>query len=53
MSCLGAKKQRAPASTFLFGSDPESGDALAYIGEAEVIRERLKQHKAKDFGMPS
>ena len=34
---------------FLFGSDPESGDALAYIGEAEVIRDRLKQHRAKDF----
>jgi hypothetical protein len=34
---------------FLFGRDPENGDALAYIGEAEVIRERLKQHKAKDF----
>ena len=34
---------------FLFGSDPESGDALAYVGEAEVIRDRLRQHKAKDF----
>ena len=34
---------------FLFGADPESGDALAYIGEAEVIRDRLKQHKARDF----
>jgi hypothetical protein len=34
---------------FLFGSDPESGDALAYIGEAEVIRDRLKQHRARDF----
>lgn len=34
---------------FLFGTDPENGDTLAYIGEAEVIRERLKQHKAKDF----
>ena len=34
---------------FLFGSDPENGEALAYIGEAEVIRDRLKQHKAKDF----
>jgi len=34
---------------FLFGTDPEHGDALAYIGEAEVIRDRLKQHKAKDF----
>lgn len=34
---------------FLFGFDPESGDALAYVGEAEVSRDRLKQHKAKDF----
>lgn len=34
---------------FLFGADPETGDSLAYIGEAEVIRERLKQHRAKDF----
>ena len=34
---------------FLFGADPESGDALAYIGEAEVIRDRIKQHKARDF----
>jgi hypothetical protein len=34
---------------FLFGVDPESGDALAYIGEAEVIRDRLRQHKARDF----
>lgn len=34
---------------FLFGSDPEKGTPLAYIGEAEIIRERLKQHKAKDF----
>lgn len=34
---------------FLFGADPESGEALAYIGEAEVIRDRLKQHKGRDF----
>ena len=34
---------------FLFGADTENGDALAYVGEAEVIRDRLKQHKAKDF----
>lgn len=34
---------------FLFGADPETGSPLAYIGEAEVIRERLKQHRAKDF----
>lgn len=34
---------------FLLGIDADSGAPLAYIGEAEVIRDRLKQHKAKDF----
>jgi len=34
---------------FLFGTDPETGVPLAYIGEAEVIKARLKQHKANDF----
>lgn len=34
---------------FLFGTDPETGDPLAYIGEAEIIRDRLKQHRTKDF----
>lgn len=33
----------------LSGSDPQSGSPRAYIGEAEVIRERLKQHKTKEF----
>jgi hypothetical protein len=33
----------------LTGSDPESGLPRAYIGEAEVIRDRLKQHKTKEF----
>jgi len=33
----------------LTGIDPDSGAPHAYIGEAEVIRERLKQHKNKDF----
>ncbi|MBK6864868.1 MAG: GIY-YIG nuclease family protein [Ideonella sp.] len=34
---------------FLLGVNAESGDNLAYIGEAEVIRDRLRQHKTKDF----
>lgn len=34
---------------FLLGVNPDTGDSLAYIGEAEVIRDRLRQHKAKDF----
>lgn len=33
----------------LTGTDPGSGRPRAYIGEAEIIRERLKQHKAKEF----
>lgn len=33
----------------LTGTDPFSGSPQAYIGEAEAIRERLKQHRAKEF----
>ena len=33
----------------LIGSDPLTNAAHAYIGEAEVIRDRLKQHKTKEF----
>lgn len=33
----------------LTGTDPLSGSPHAYVGEAEVVRERLKQHKTKEF----
>jgi len=33
----------------LTGSDPVTNAPHAYIGEAEIIRERLKQHKGKEF----
>ena len=33
----------------LIGNDPLTNASRAYIGEAEVIRERLKQHKTKEF----
>ncbi len=33
----------------LAGSDPLTNTPRAYIGEAEVIRDRLKQHKTKEF----
>jgi hypothetical protein len=33
----------------LVGSDTTTNAPKAYIGEAEVIRERLKQHKTKEF----
>ena len=33
----------------LAGVDAKTGDSVAYVGEAEVLRARLKQHAAKDF----
>ena len=33
----------------LIGNDPVTNAPRAYIGEAEVIRDRLKQHKTKEF----
>ena len=33
----------------LTGVDSMKGDPVAYVGEAEVLRSRLKQHAAKDF----
>jgi hypothetical protein len=33
----------------LLGSDPQTNKPHAYIGEAEVIRDRIKQHKIKEF----
>jgi hypothetical protein len=33
----------------LIGNDPHTNAPRAYIGEAEVIRERLKQHRTKEF----
>jgi hypothetical protein len=33
----------------LTGTDPETGKPQAYVGEAEIIRDRLKHHKARDF----
>jgi hypothetical protein len=33
----------------LLGSDPLTGQPKAYIGEAEVLRDRLKQHRAREF----
>ncbi|OVE79805.1 hypothetical protein BVY01_01475, partial [bacterium I07] len=34
---------------FLTGIDPESGKSAIYIGEAEVIKDRIKSHFNKDF----
>ena len=33
----------------LTGTDPLTGEPLTYIGEAEVLRERLRSHRGVDF----
>lgn len=33
----------------LLGTDESTGDVVAYIGEAEVLKDRLKIHKDKDY----
>src|ERR1039458_3183092 len=33
----------------LLGSNPQTNAPHAYIGEAEVLHDRLKQHKGKEF----
>lgn len=38
-----------PGVYILVGNDPQTNALRAYIGEAEVIRDRLKQHKTKEF----
>jgi hypothetical protein len=38
-----------PGVYFLSGVDPETGREKVYIGEAEVIRKRIKSHLERDF----
>lgn len=33
----------------LVGTEPESGKPMAYIGEAEVLADRIKAHKSREF----
>ena len=47
---LLAREELEKAGVYmLIGSDPVTNAARAYIGEAEVILERLKQHRTKEF----
>jgi len=47
---LLAREELDKAGVYILsGSDPLTNAPRAYIGEAEVIRERLKQHKTKEF----
>ena len=47
---LLAREELEKAGVYiLIGSDPLTNVPRAYIGEAEIIRDRLKQHRAKEF----
>ncbi len=47
---LAAREEAGhPGVYILVGVDPESGDLAAYVGEAEEVGKRLKQHSGKDF----
>lgn len=46
---LAREELDRPGVYILTGRDPRTNDPHAYIGEAEVIRERIKQHKSKEF----
>lgn len=50
LEALLARDEAAKAGVyFLTGTDTESGRPAVYVGEAEVVRERLKNHLTKDF----
>jgi hypothetical protein len=47
---LLAREELKQAGVYiLIGSDPLTNVPRAYIGEAEIISDRLKQHKTKEF----
>lgn len=48
-SVLARDESQNSGVYFLTGVDPESGQSVVYIGEAESIRERVKGHLDKDF----
>ncbi len=46
---LKREEANSPGVYFLTGVNPETGRDKVYIGEAEVIRKRIKGHMVKDF----
>lgn len=46
---IAREELEKPGVYVLTGVSPDSGRSRAYIGEAEIIRDRLKHHKTKDF----
>lgn len=46
---LNREELHKPGVYFLTGTDLETGDPSIYVGEAEIVKTRIKQHKEKDF----
>lgn len=46
---LAREELAKPGVYILTGVDPDTGKPMAYIGEAESVSDRIKQHKSKDF----
>jgi hypothetical protein len=46
---LGRDESEKSGIYFLTGTDPETGKPALYIGEAECIRDRIRNHSDKDF----
>ena len=46
---LAREESISPGVYFLTGTDPSSNKKAIYIGEAECIKDRIKNHLAKDF----
>jgi len=46
---LKREELEKPGVYLLVGTDPDSGRPATYVGEAEIVRDRLRQHSGKDF----
>jgi len=46
---LAREESMSPGVYFLTGIDPETNKSAIYIGEAECIKDRIKNHLSKDF----
>lgn len=52
-SVLARDESQKSGVYFLTGIDPETGKNAVYIGEAESIRDRVRGHLDRDFGITS
>lgn len=46
---LGREESGRSGIYFLTGNEPDTGNSVVYIGEAECVRDRLRSHLGKDY----